>query len=284
MSKTNPVFEIVTDQIIALLEKGVAPWSKTWGDFGAPKNAATGWEYHGINSLLLNCTEHAAPWFMSYKQAQSLGGQVRKGEKGFTATFWKLLKTGSKETADEATFPILRYYTVFNVSQIDGLPERFLPTAKERNNHPIETAVSVVDSMKNRPTITHAENKAFYRRSTDTVNMPSIGMFKNAEAYHSIMFHELTHSTGHASRLDRHHGEETSPFGSPTYSKEELVAEMGASFLCGHCGILESTVETSAAYIQNWMTALRNDKKMVVMAASAAQKAVNHILGIEREA
>jgi antirestriction protein ArdC len=229
---------------------------------------------------MLASAGYASPNWVTFKQAQARGGSVRKGEKSTPVIFWKIdtvEKTDSEsgERTRGKRF-ILRYYNVFNVEQCDGIA-----VDSETVSHPfepIERCESVVGSMPKRPMIEHAENRAFYRPSTDRVNMPRPERFTQPAEYYSTLFHELTHATGHVSRLDRKGITELAAFGSSTYSKEELVAEMGAAFLCGHCGIEQSTLENSAAYIGNWLKRLRDDRTLIVFAAAQAQKAADFIL------
>ncbi len=277
----NQVYQIVTDRVVSLLERGVVPWRRPWvGAEVQPQNLATRRTYRGINPFLLGCTGFASPFWLTFKQAKSLGGSVRKGEKASLVVFWKLWdrKRRDPQTGEESLqrVPILRYYNVFNVEQCDGIDAPPLP--KAHDFQPIERCESVSEGMPNRPTIEHREARAWYRPSTDTVNMPQPELFVGPEEYYSTLFHELTHSTGHVSRLRRAGIEKVSAFGSADYSREELVAEMGAAFLCGHCGIESATIENSAAYLNGWLRKLRQDHRLVVTAAGQAQKAADYIL------
>ena len=301
---SNKVYEIVTDQIIRQLEEGTVPWHKPWkwgsgfsfsGSTAGPVNLATKKPYRGINIFLLLCTPYESPYWVSIKQANKLGGRVRKDEKSSMVIFWKPLEVEDKENKNEdgtpkkKTIPLLRYYRVFNVEQCEGLeskipqPPEPEPEAPEPEPfQPIECCEKVVEGMPNRPEIRHKEARAYYRPSEDFVNLPKQELFESPEEYYSTAFHELTHSTGHKSRLAR--PEITKGlivFGSHDYSKEELVAEMGAAFLCGHCQIEQKTLYNSAAYIQGWLKKLRDDRKLVVHAAAAAQRAADYILGKE---
>jgi antirestriction protein ArdC len=187
-----------------------------------------------------------------------------------------------EKTGEVEKVPMLRFYYVFNASQCEGLKN--LPAAPEQTPLSAPTKPEeIVAFMPNRPEIKHGMRKAFYSPSEDIVAMPDRGRFENEAGYYSVLFHELSHSTGHATRLNRPSLTESQGFGSDPYCKEELIAEMGAAFICGQAGIAESTVESSAAYIQGWATSLQNDKKLIVQAASQAQKAANFILGIKPE-
>ena len=277
----NQVYRIVTDRVIRLLEQGTVPWRKPWAGGPAqwPKNLVSGQQYRGINVFLLSAAGFESPWWLTYKQAQQRGGHVRKGEESSVVVFYKDWDTGkTDDDGKPVRVPVLRYYRVFNVAQCEGF-EYSRPDLPERDFRPIERCESVVSGMPKRPAIEHREARAYYRPSTDTVNMPRAALFESDAAYYSVLFHELTHSTGHRSRLDRSGITKAAAFGSAEYSREELIAEMGAAFLCGHCAIETHTIENSAAYIDSWLGRLRRDPKLVVQAASKAQAAADFILG-----
>jgi antirestriction protein ArdC len=279
MSEKKTVYEIITDRIIAQLEQGTTPWNKPWtarGDAGLPHNFVTKKAYRGINTWLLLAAGYTSPAFLTFKQARDLGGSVRKGEKGWPVVFWKFgeVETKAGEVKDYA---FCRFYTVFNVSQCDGLQ---LPLADEQNEGlddvpALDVCESMVQNWSGRPEIKHGPRGAFYSPSLDYVSIPERSAFNGPEAYYSTLFHELTHSTGHAKRLNRF---QLGTFGDKNYSKEELVAEMGAAFLCGFAGIENSTIDNSAAYLASWLKVLKSDSKMIISAASQAQKAVDLIL------
>lgn len=278
------VEEIITQRIIEKLEFGTVPWHRPWSGADMPKNLITKKEYRGINVFILSAMGYASPYWVSFKQAKELGGAVRKGEKGCPVVFWKwieaetVLADGQKV---KDSHPMLRYYTVFNVQQIEGIDEKKIPALDRKYNERerIETCERVVENMPKRPNIIFDFAGAFFRPATDTVNMPKIETFDSSEEYYSTLFHELTHSTGHETRLNRRGSDAPRHFGDKEYSKEELIAEMGAAFLCGHCQIENKTIDNSAAYIANWLRKFRDDAKMVIMAGGAAQKAVDFILG-----
>ena len=278
------VYQIVTDRITALLSTGVVPWRKGWTTTGVPRNLSSGKPYRGINVWLLSSAGFTSPYWLTYKQAQERGGNVRKGEKGSVAVFWKLFQpkdAGSNQptTGLEPTrmLPLLRYYTVFNVEQCEGIDA---PTVQARTHEhePIAAAEALWNAWTDKPAVTHQGNAAVYRREADTITMPPRPQFQTAEDYYSTLFHEGTHATGHSARLARLTLLEAARFGSPTYSKEELVAELGSAYLCGFCGIGERTLENAAAYLASWLQALRDDKTLIVHAAANAQKAADYIL------
>jgi len=280
------VYEIITDRIMEKLAQGCVPWHQPWaGNSEYPKNLITKKEYRGINVFMLACAGFASPFWASYKQIKELGGNVNKGEKGWPVVFWKFMD--EDDSADNKKhIPLLRYYTVFNVDQTSGIDEKKIPKSAAKYNEieKLEQCEAVVLAMPHRPEITYNDQRgACYTHSKDRVNMPKMESFDGAEEYYSTLFHELTHSTGHESRLNRKgiiSG--IAAFGTKEYSKEELVAEMGAAFLCGYCQIDNKTIDNSAAYIKSWLKKLKDDPKMVILAAAQAQRAVDFILGIEK--
>ena len=277
------VYEVITNAIVKKLEQGTVPWHMPWSADG-PKNLISDKAYRGINVFLLGSLGYMSPYWLTFKQAQALGGHVSKGEKGTPVVFWKTYskieqndKTGKHEKKSRF---VLRYYSAFNIEQCT-LPAEEIPQ-EDPTRHtfdPIPKAQSIVEAMPSAPAITHQSQRACYSPLLDVVNMPKPESFDASENYYSTLFHELTHATGHQSRLDRKGITDPVRFGSHTYSKEELIAEMGAAFLSGHCGIENSTLDNSAAYIQGWLGRLRNDSKLVVMAAAKAQKASDYVLG-----
>ncbi len=288
---TNP-YEAVTARIIESLTAGIIPWAKPWkgnvSNNPFPRNFRTGAPYRGANVLILWSSSYTSPYWLTYKQAQGLGGNVRKGEKGTQILFWKISKRDPKGTKpteaegkdekDRKSF-FCRAYTVFNVEQCDGLkaPEAIAAFPEVPQD---ERCEAIVTEWADRPRLeldNAHEGRAYYRPRTDSVHMPTRNRFVDAPHYYATLFHELIHSTGHESRLERTFG---ATFGDDLYSKEELVAEVGSSFLCAIAGITnERTEQNSTAYIQNWIAALKGDSRLVVAAASAAQKATDAILG-----
>lgn len=279
------VYSLVTSRIVSLLEHGTVPWQKPWNVDSAPKNLITQKSYKGINVFLLNSLCFESPYFLTFKQAKDLGGFVRKGEKSAPVVYWNWLEVEDRENPQKLKkIPFLRYYSVFNLSQCDGIPASKIPvTDLEREFNPIEAGEQIVINMPNPPQIQEGGSRACYRPSLDRVDIPRRETFRSGEEYYSTLLHELTHATGHASRLNRKgvagSAGEWSAFGSTPYAKEELVAEMGAAFLCGAAGIVERTVENSAAYIQSWLQRLKDDKRLVVQAAAQAQRASDYVLG-----
>lgn len=271
------IYQLITDRIIALLESGAVPWRKPWTSGIAPQNLVSHRPYAGVNAFLLNATGYAYPYWLTFKQALALGANVRRKEKAFPVVFWKMLEV--EENVDNKKIPLLRYYNVFNVEQCEHLNPFLLPLVERKDFQPIERCEQVVRDMPKRPEIVHGGEKASYSPTTDKVSIPKEALFDCANSYYNVLFHELTHATGHASRLHRKEIVEPIHFGSDPYSREELVAEMGAAFLSGHCAIESATIENSVGYIQSWLGQLKNDKKLVIHAAAQAQKASDFILG-----
>ena len=285
MAGKSNVYQMVTDRIIEELEKGLIPWNKPWtGVRSGAFNRISKKPYSLINQMLLKHNGEYA----TFKQWQDLGGHVRKGEKSEIVVFWKIYEkeeindNGEKEIKK---IPLLRYYNVFHISQVEGVE----PLPKEKLNNdiePIEAADKIIIDYVTREHIDFQEmksNKAFYSPASDKVVVPLKEQYQNINEYYSTTFHELTHSTGHKTRLDRLENGVVAAFGSETYSKEELVAEMGSANILNILGIeTQQTFKNSAAYIQNWLQVLKNDNKFIVSAASEAEKAVNFILGIDK--
>jgi antirestriction protein ArdC len=286
------VYSIVTDKILAELERGVVPWRKPWAsDERFPMNLASGKEYRGINLILLHFAGYASPYWLTFNQINERGGRIRKGEKSTLVTFFKTYlkdKATGKSIKGKPENPencdsirVLRYYLVWNVEQCEGI-DYPKPEQRSIDFNPIAEAESIIAAMPKLPVITHNESRAYYRTTTDTVNLPKHETFENPQEYYSTAFHELTHATGHASRLNRFSKDETShAFGSGSYAREELIAELGASFLSARAGILHRTLDNSAAYISSWIKRLKDDRKLIVQAASKANRAADYILGKE---
>ena len=282
LSQHSSVYQIVTDQIIKQLESGVAPWHRPWRT-EPPCNLITGQEYRGINVFLLATQGYGSRYWLTFNQANKLGGYIRKGERSSIVTFWKIAdeKTVTDAEGNERkTRPfLLRFYHVFNVEQTEGIADKLgLGNASPRIPR-IDECERIVAHMPNRPPITQ-DARAWYKPSTDTIGMPSRNAFNSPEEYYSTLYHEMVHATGHPSRIGREGIEKLNTFGSESYSKEELIAEMGAAMLAGVAGIERKTIGNSAAYLKSWIDVLKSDVRMVVLAASQAQKAADYIRGV----
>ena len=283
------VYQQVTDQIIVALEAGTVPWrNPILGHEGAgwPRNLASDKAYRGSNVFLLALTAwsqgYSSPYWLTFRQVKIKGGSVRKGEHSTLVVFWKQLTVEDEETGKPKRVHVLRHYRVFNTEQCEGLdvPVTEVPKPPLETFQRIEEAQHIVDGYAG-PEVHHKGVRACYRPLLDEVLIPEPMRFESPETYYATLFHELAHSTGHSSRLDRGLDTTLTPFGSPDYSREELVAEMTAAFLCGHAGIAPAMIENTASYIADWLKRLKDDKKMVIHAAGKAQRAADYILGVE---
>lgn len=278
------VYEKVTARIMEILETGTVPWKKPWLSNDGPMNLISKKSYRGINSFLLNCSPYSSPYWMTFNQARQKGGSVNKGEKSTPVVFWKWLDQKAVPDEDDNStsgkVPLVRLYNVFNLDQIDGIPA---PPEEQSASpfNPIKQAEQVIRNMPLKPNIMFGGNRAYYSPRLDYIKLPNQEAFKSPEEFYSTAFHELAHSSGHSSRLSRKGILEPSYFGSHDYSQEELVAEFGASMLCGFAGIEQQTIENSAAYIQGWLKVLKGDKKLAIIAAGQAQRAADFILNIQ---
>lgn len=275
------VYEIITARILDALAAGTVPWRKTWTEqrsSALPRNFVTKKPYRGVNLIILWSAGYSSPDFLTFRQAKQLGGSVRKGEHGLPVVFWTVYdgKTVDPKTGKLEKRFVLRYYTVFHVSQCDGLNVPAEPVKAPVD--PIASCDAVVASYKNPPTVAHGGGRAFYSTAADHVQMPERGSFESAAEYYSTLFHELGHSTGAAKRLDRKGITKSVGFGDHLYSFEELVAECAAAFLCAEAGISTATIENSAAYIAGWVAKLKSEPRWIVEAAGQAAKAADMIM------
>lgn len=276
--KKKTVYDIVTEQIIGLLAKGVAPWRMPWKPGFEAMNWFTGKPYRGINKLLTEPGAEYATW----KQIHDAGGRVKPEERSrytivvFYTDYYKEVEENETEK-----IPVLRFYKVYNINtQCIGLTSKRPVTDEtaDQQHDPILEAERLVRDFADAPEIVHNSGGAVYRPFLDQVSVPPMKDYTVPEEYYSTLFHELVHSTGSPKRLNRKMGRK---FGDELYSKEELVAEIGAAMLCGIAGIEQPVIENSAAYIQGWLAALRKDSRLIVTAANAAQKAADYIQNIK---
>ena len=270
------IYKEVTDRIIHQLEQGIIPWKKPWIASGQAISRVTGKPYSLLNQMILG----RGGEYVTFAQCQKEGGKVKKGAKSQMVVFWKFVEQEDEETHEKKQIPFLRYYNVFHIDQCEGLEPKHM-AADAGTAEPDEKADAIIAAYVQRSGVRliHEEGqRAFYQPSCDSVTLPLLSQFAETAEYYSTAFHELTHSTGHASRLNRLH--QTAYFGSEAYSKEELVAEIGAAALVNHAGLeTANSFRNSAAYVQNWLKVLRDDKRFIVSAAGKAEKAVNMILG-----
>ena len=278
-------YEIVTDKIIEAIENdNVLPWQKPWTSYldsgSLPMNYITKKPYRGINIFLLALTPYSSPYWLTFKQAKQANGWIRKGEKATPIVFWSLAEKKDKETGEIQKYCFAKTYSVFNICQCENIE---IPELKEVNfteHEQVERCEALINGFNGRPSIEEKEDRAYYSPARDHINMPLNGSFNSKEEWYSTLFHECIHSTGHQDRLNRKSIAGVNFFGSHDYSKEELIAELGASFLCAETGISNAATEqNSVAYLSNWLKALKGDSRLILDAAAAAQKAVDHILG-----
>ena len=286
-SKFSEFANEVTSQIIKELEKGNVVWKQPWKNLGRCKNLLTKSSYSGFNQFYLNWKMEQrgfkTPYFMTFQQARSIGANVKKGAKSIQIVYWKAF---SKENKDEVQVinkvrlhPFVHF--VFNIDEIENIDSEYLAfnDSEEQPIYTIDNCEQMILNLNNLPEIRNGGDKAYYSPSADLVQVPHINQFSCSEKYYSTLFHEIIHSTGHKSRLDRF-SDSILPvkFGSIDYSKEELIAEIGATFLNAQCGIKEQVFEASVAYIKNWMKVLKDDPKLIITASSHAQKAYTYLI------
>jgi antirestriction protein ArdC len=289
------VYESVTAKIVAELEKGERPWFKPWnaehaaGRITRPLRS-NGIPYRGINVVMLwgSAVEQgfSAPLWLTYKQAQELGGQVRKGEKGSLVVY---ANTISRTETDEATgeeherdIPFMKGYTVFNAEQVDGLPARFYAVQAPALDPVARNARAESFFAATGAEIRHGGNQAFYTAGADRVQMPAFETFRDAESYYATLAHEVTHWTKHPRRLDRDFGRKS--WGDEGYAMEELVAELGAAFLSADLELTPEPRADHAAYIASWLKVLKSDKRAIFSAAAHAQRAADYLIGLQPQA
>lgn len=278
----------IANQLADLLEQGVAPWRRPWAaGSGMPANASTGAPYRGINILVLMWSQAVNGFtdsrWVTYKQAQAMGGNVRKGEKGTRVVFWKQVERRERDDDGEETSSrgvFARAFTVFNVQQCEGLDLPVVEPGDASLDHRAEALVS--NYLASGPRVAYGGDAACYIPALDLVRMPERVSFTGTAEFYSTLFHEIGHSTGHASRLAR---DLSGLRGSHDYSREELVAELTAAFLCGMAGVSnEDSLANSAAYLKGWASKLREEPDVLVWASSRAQKAVDFIVGADQVA
>jgi antirestriction protein ArdC len=289
------VYDKITNQIVAELEKGVRPWHKPWnaehaaGRITRPLRA-NGIPYQGINVLMLWSAAldkgYAAPIWMTFKQALELKANVRKGEHGSLVVYAdKIIRTETNTDTGEQSehaIPFMKGYTVFNVEQIDGLPEHYYakPAPRGETVQRIECVEKFFAATG--ATVRHGGNRAFYSPTSDHVQMPPFESFRDAQSYYATLAHEGTHWTRHPSRLSRDFGRKR--FGDEGYAVEELVAELGSAFLCADLELTPEVRDDHASYIASWIKVLKNDKRAIFSAASHAQRAADFLHGLQKVA
>jgi antirestriction protein ArdC len=264
-------YEEITSRIISIIEQdGTLPWRKPWVS-QSPRNLR-GNLYRGINRLILSIQPYSDPRWLTFNQVSAMGGRVRKGQRGTPILLWKEVPRVSDE--DERSYLLARCYHVFSVEQTEGL--ELEPALPSRDSEERSSVATLVASLPSGPKL-RIGSEACYSPTHDVIIMPRPESFVSFSSYEQTLAHELTHATGHATRLNRPEVTDPIKFGSMPYAREELVAELGASFVCSEMGIpLE--YEQSAAYVKGWLSALKGDKSLIVRAAGAAQVATDYLL------
>ena len=293
------MYQEITNTVVEALKNDTIPWEKPWragcSMKDMPRSVATGKVYRGVNIWLTAMADFDSPWWMTYKQCQDLGGNVKKGEKSTLLCFYKMIEIKDKKTKEVTdTYPMLKGFRVFNLEQCE-LPQEALDKLDTRlaklggdadaivnENEVIENAQKLMDSYFKREKIEvlTGGDRAYYQPSKDRIQMPDMKHFVDSESYYATLFHEGIHSTGHKSRLAREDLAKVAHFGDEDYSREELTAELGASFLCGVTGIEnKGLTDNRDDYIKGWLTKLENDPRAVVVASGKAMKASEFVLG-----
>jgi len=280
------IHEAITERFIEQLKGGTVPWRKPWFSV---QNIVSRQPYRGINALLLGSSAYQSPFWISFKQALDLGGHVKKGERSTPVIYYKILEKRDeagnifvREDGRPARIPFVRWANVFNLDQTEGIESPAI-TANQNVIQPHENAAAIVENARLCP-IHHAGFAAFYSPSDDVIRVPAPSTFHSQEDYFHTLYHEMTHATGHGSRLNREGIADGVRFGSEKYSREELIAELGAAFLSNEAGILDAVrFENSAAYLASWIQKLESDPRLIVSAASHAQRASDFIRGIEHK-
>lgn len=282
---SRDIYQSITDRFIEQLKRGTVPWQQPW--MSGVQNIISRKPYRGINALVLGMSDRTSPFWLTFKQALDLGGHVKKGEKSLPVIYYKILEkrdnTGNLKVREDGRperVPFIRWANVFNLDQTEGIKAPKI-TAAQTASEPLENAEAIVNEANLCP-VKHGGFAALYSPSEDVIRMPAPSTFRTQESYYQTLFHEMTHATGHQSRLDREGITEPVKFGSERYSREELIAELGSAFLANEAGILNNVqFENSAAYLDAWIKKLENDPRMIVSAASQAQRSTDFILGVE---
>jgi antirestriction protein ArdC len=280
------IYQAITERFIEQLKRGTVPWQKPWC---AVQNIVSRKPYRGINALLLGSTDYQSPFWISFRQALELGGHVKKDEKSTPVIYYKILEKRDKagkvimgEDGRPARIPFVRWANIFNLDQTEGIQAPAI-TASQNVTQPHEKAAAIVENARLCP-IHHGGFAAFYSPTNDVIRIPAPSTSHSHEHYYHSLYHEMIHASGHSARLNREGVTERTRFGSERYSKEELVAELGTAFLSNEAGILDAVrFENSAAYLGSWINKLENDPRLIVSAASQAQKASDFIMGIEHK-
>ncbi|MBK8404213.1 MAG: DUF1738 domain-containing protein [Saprospiraceae bacterium] len=299
VSKANiDLYQEVTNKIISMLDSGVAPWRSPWNSYGLARNYVSGHIYRGINYILMNFSGHIIPYFLSFKQIKELGAVLKSGAKAEKVVYFNLVYKnleGHRLSEMEAQALIkdkvkidvsrfIKYYPVFNIEYVEGISVE-IQDFELSPNEKIKSCEDLVENMPNRPAIKFIDSDhAYYLPSKDFINMPMLAQFQSSFAYYASLFHELAHSTGHRSRLNREGIVNSETFGSVVYSTDELIAELGSSYLSSIAQIDNDTLrQRSASDLNDWLRVLKEDNRFIFKVASQAHKAVDYILGNENQ-
>lgn len=286
----SKVHQIVTDKVLEMIKNGVAPWKRPW-KVGAGKQRSIdmiskGTYYNGINQFMLSMTANMFGWsnvWLTFNMIKARNGTIKEDQRknGTCAYFYKMLQRENQVTGDlENSHPMFRFFLVYNLDQVDGIVVKGVNDGTVNVPETLPAPQSIVDGYQNAPEIRFGGDRACYSPTIDKISMPALEAFDTVENYYATLFHEMAHSTGHLTRLNRKEIMDPISFGSHDYSLEELVAELTSVYLCDNCGISNNrTLESAAGYLAHWHAALKNDPNMFATAASRAQKAATHILG-----
>lgn len=284
MSYTE-VCEKISSLIIKKLEEGTVPWKMPWkvSNGEMPRNLLSDKAYSGINFFLLLIfgSKYQSPYWLTYKQTRERGGFVKKAEKGLPVIYWNFVENIIEKEEGNVQLkkvPFLKTYTVFNVEQCEGVTYPDIKAVEELKFVPVEKAEKIIEAYKDKPKVSFGGNRACYSSSSDSIRLPEKKNFLGVEEFYASYFHELVHSTGHESRLSRDSMKTAAYLDKHEYSKEELVAEMGAAMLCGLSDIEAPIIDNSASYIEGWINSLKGDSRLLIYAGAQAQKAVEYML------
>lgn len=278
MDKLKP-YEIINNKFIEMLEKGVAPWRQPWKSRqkGLAENIISGKKYTGCNFFITNIQEFKSSKWGTFQQFKKLGGQVKKGEKGTPIIFYTQIEK-EKEDGEKESIPFAKLSYIFNLDQVEGIQIEEKQNVKLNDNESIEACENIIKNFPlGFPKAEHKEDRAFYQPCLDIINLPEIGLFSNAQEYYHTYFHEAIHATGHERRLKREGVTQSNYFGSECYSKEELIAELGASYMSAHCGIDTDIIENSSSYIAGWLKVLKENPRYITQSSAKAWQAFQYL-------
>lgn len=274
----NDVYNLINNRVIAYLENGIIPWNQSWAQVGIPTNLITKKPYTGINTCLLTSLGYDQNFFLTFKQLKELGGSVIKGEKSCPVIFWEWSEIDNKDKpGTKKKVSVIKYYTVFNIHQCTDIPVEMIPLTKDFSS--MVKPEKLWNNMPNRPTLQHVQDEAYYNPENDYINMPK-KKDVTEEEYYYMLFQMLIHSTGHKSRLSRKEVFDPTLFGIQPFSQEDLVSEIGSSYLNSYCGIHDNRSDESDNLVDGWLEKLKENNRLIVFAASQAQRAVDYILNL----